>query len=132
MEIEIESRRENKLLEREEIRCIAVYEGTTPTRKKVKETLKNSLGVGGYIVIQEIRPFFGTQRARIYAKVYPSEEVARKVERAYVLKRAQSGKKEEKKEKAPEAEEKKEEKKEKAPEAEEKKEEKTEEGGEQE
>lgn len=103
MEIDIESRRENKLLEREEIRCIAVYEGATPTRKKVKETLKNSLGVSGYIVVQEIRPFFGMQKARIYAKVYPSEEVARRVERAYVLKRDQSGGKKGKEE-APEPE----------------------------
>ncbi|HDN95505.1 MAG: 30S ribosomal protein S24e [Thermoplasmata archaeon] len=93
MEIEVEKRRENKLLEREEIECIVKYEGATPPRKKIKEELKNALGLSGYIVIHKIEPFFGMMQARVYAKVYPSEEIARKIEEDYILKREAGGKK---------------------------------------
>ena len=37
MEIEIETRKENKLLEREEIHFRVKYEGATPSRKKIRE-----------------------------------------------------------------------------------------------
>ncbi|HHF55693.1 MAG TPA: 30S ribosomal protein S24e [Thermoplasmatales archaeon] len=87
MEIEVENRRENKLLEREEIEFIVKYEGATPPRHKIKEALKNHLNLSGYIVIHKIQPFFGMMQARVYAKVYPSEAVARQVEEEYILKR---------------------------------------------
>ncbi len=87
MEIEVENRRENKLLEREEIEFIVKYEGATPPRHKIKEALKNHLNLKGYIVIHKIQPFFGMMQARVYAKVYPSEAIARKVEEEYVLRR---------------------------------------------
>jgi len=113
MEVVVDRRRENKLLEREEIHCRVKYDGSTPARKKVKDALKSQLGVSGYIVIQKIEPLFGMKEAKVYAKIYPNEEVARKIESRYVFKRG-GGKgevKEEKKEAAP-AEEKEEEKKE--------------------
>ena len=94
MEIEVIERRENKLLEREEIKCIIKYDGATPTRKEVKEAIKSGLGIGGYIVIQHIKPMFGIRQARVYAKVYPSENVARKIEPDYIFAR-ESKKKEE-------------------------------------
>lgn len=87
MEIEIESRKENKLLGREEIHCIIKYDGATPTRKKVKEALKNQFGLQGFILIQYIKPMFGVKEAKVYAKVYSSEEEARKVENEYIIAR---------------------------------------------
>lgn len=87
MEIEVESRKENKLLEREEIHFVVKYEGATPTRSKIKEELKNSLGIGGFIVIHKIEPFFGMKQAKVYAKVYPDEKTAMKIEEDYLLKR---------------------------------------------
>lgn len=104
MEVEVVDRRENKLLEREEIHCIIKYDGPTPNRQKVKEELKKALGLNGFIVIHRIRPMFGMMQAKVYAKVYPSEAVARKIEEDYILKRETRGKsgKEETKEEAKE------------------------------
>ncbi len=128
MEIVVESRKENKLLEREEINCLIKYDGSTPARKKIKEALKNHLGMSGYIVIHKVESFFGMKQAKVYAKIYPSEEVARRIEHQYILRRGegkpQEGKQETKEEKKKEKEEevKEEEKEEEKPE--EKKEEK--------
>lgn len=94
MEINVESRRENILLEREEIRCSVTYESATPTRKQIKEALKNNLGVSGYIVIHEIQPFFGMKKATVYAKIYSSEAIARKIEEPYRLSRGETAKSE--------------------------------------
>jgi ribosomal protein S24E len=91
MEIEVESRRDNKLLQREEIRCTIQYDGATPTRKKVREALKGALGIGGHVVIHEIKPFFGIKRATVYAKVYSSESAARTIEEPHRLKRDMKG-----------------------------------------
>ena len=98
MEIEIESRRENKLLEREEIRFVVRYDGATPSRKKVKEHLHN-MGINGFIVVDEIKPLFGVREARGYAKVYPSEQKAREIEPDYVIRRNIGGKSEKEEEK---------------------------------
>lgn len=89
MEIVVESRKENKLLEREEINCLIKYDGSTPARKKIKEALKNQLGMSGYIVIHRVEPFFGMKQAKVYAKIYPSEEVARRIENQYILRRGE-------------------------------------------
>ena len=99
MEIEIEKRRENNLLEREEISAMVTYEGATPTRIKMKEELKKNLALGGFIVIGKIESFYGIKKTRVYAKVYPSEEIAKKIEETYILNRDQTGKKGEDKEK---------------------------------
>ena len=123
MEIVVDSRKENKLLEREEIHFRVKYDGSTPARRKIKDALKGHLGVGGYIVIQKIEPLFGMKEAKVYAKVYPSEAVARKIESDYVFKRGGSAKKEE----AAEAKEAKEEEKKEVKEEEKKEEEKEEE-----
>ena len=98
MEIEIESRRENKLLGREEIHFVIKYEGATPRRQKVKEELKKALGLKGFVLLQYIKPMFGLNQAKVYAKVYPSEEEARKIEEDYIIRRNIGGKKEEVKE----------------------------------
>ena len=106
MEIEIETRKENKLLEREEIHFRVKYEGATPSRKKIREQLKG-MGINGFIVIDYVKPLFGVREAKAYAKVYQSEQKARKVEPEYIIKRNIGGKeeKEEQKEKKEEKEE---------------------------
>ena len=98
MEIEIENRKENKLLGREEIYFRVKYEGATPSRKKIREQLKG-MGLNGFIVLDYVKPIFGVREAKAYAKVYPSEKKAREVEPDYIIKRNTGGgeKKEEEK-----------------------------------
>ena len=129
MEIVVDRRRENKLLEREEIHCRVKYDGSTPARKKIKEALKKHLGMDGYVVIQKVEPLFGMKEAKVYAKIYLSEAVAKRIESNYVFKRGESSKQEEVKEtKEKKAEEEKEEKEEKKEEEEAKEESKEDEG----
>ena len=91
MEIEIENRKENKLLEREEIYFKVKYDGATPSRKKIREQLKG-MGLNGFIVIDYVQPIFGVREAKAYAKVYPSEKKAREIEPDYIIKRNIGGK----------------------------------------
>ena len=91
MEIEIEQRRENKLLGREEIHFRVRYDGSTPSRKKVKENLKNALGLKGFIILQYVKPVFGSREAKGYAKIYESEKKARQIESSYITKRNAGG-----------------------------------------
>lgn len=98
MEIEIEERKENKLLNREEIKCILKYEGKTPERQKIREEIKNAIGKNGFVVLQYVRQKYGENKAKVYAKIYPSEADARKVEASYIIARNLGIKEEKKKE----------------------------------
>jgi len=86
MEIEIVSRKENKLLEREEVYFKIKYEGKTPSRKKVRDNLKNMVG-GKVVIIEYIKPAYGAPEADGYARVYQSEKKAREVEAEHIIER---------------------------------------------
>jgi small subunit ribosomal protein S24e len=87
MEIEILSKQENKLLNREEIRFVVRFEkGTTPVRDAVREELQRLLKVKeGVVVIDHMKTEFGRRQARGYAKLYPTLEDATRWERKHVL-----------------------------------------------
>lgn len=87
MEIEIISRRENKLLNREEVRFAVTFEeGTTPPRDTLREELRKTLKVKeGVIIIDHVKTEFGRPTARGYAKVYPSPDEAKRWERKHIL-----------------------------------------------
>jgi len=87
MEIEILSRRENKLLSRLEVRFQVRYEeGTTPSRPEMREGLTKELKLKKQVlVIDNVHSQFGKREARGYAKIYESVEEARRLERPHVL-----------------------------------------------
>ncbi len=89
MEIEILSRRENKLLSRLELRFQIRYEeGTTPSRPEIREGLTKELKLKKQVlVIDSVQSQFGKREARGYAKIYESVEEARRLERPHVLAR---------------------------------------------
>jgi len=126
MEIDFENRKENKILGREEIIFRVRYEGKTPSREKIREHLRNMLGKG-FVVIEYIKTLYGVPEARGYARVYESEEQAKKIEEEHIIERNFGKKKgKEVKETVKEEKEAKEEKKEKVEEEAETKEEKNE------
>jgi len=86
MEIEIVSRKENKVLEREEVYFKIRYEGKTPSRRKVRDNLKNMVG-GKVVIIEYIKPVYGAPEADGYARVYQSEKKAREVEAKHIIDR---------------------------------------------
>jgi len=86
MEIEIVSRKENKVLEREELYFKIKYEGKTPSRRKVRDNLKNMVG-GKVVIIEYIKPVYGISEADGYARIYQSENKAREVEAEHIIDR---------------------------------------------
>jgi len=86
MEIDFENRKENKILGREEIIFRVRYEGKTPSREKIREHLRNMLGKG-FVVVEYIKTLYGVPEARGYARVYESEEQAKKIEEEHIIER---------------------------------------------
>ncbi|MFO8133641.1 MAG: hypothetical protein R6U10_06925 [Thermoplasmatota archaeon] len=86
MEIEISSRKENKILDREEVAFALHFEGKTPTRKQVQQKLGDVIG-RNIIVVEYIKPMYGASQATGYARGYTSAKQARAVERQHILER---------------------------------------------
>ena len=100
MEIEIQSKKNNLLLNRIEVHFIVSHDKEgTPRRENVREGLAGKLNVGkDTIVVDHMRSSFGTQRTVGYAKVYTSPEKLKTSERTYILARHGLAEKKQKKE----------------------------------
>jgi small subunit ribosomal protein S24e len=106
MEIKIDSKRNNSLLNRTEIYFTVKHEGEgTPNREIIRSELSDILNVKKEnIVINTVHSSFGNQEITGYAKVYSSLKNIKNIERDYILKRnkiIESKDKDEKKEKKP-------------------------------
>ena len=127
MEVEIISKKDNKLLERKEINAVLTFEAATPSRKEIREAVGTKLGLNPELtVLNSVVNEFGSKRIRVLAHSYADMKKLMDTEPEYVRKRDGIGaeeKKEEKKEEKPK-EEKKEEKPKEEPKKDEKKEEK--------
>jgi small subunit ribosomal protein S24e len=116
MEIEIQSKTDNLLLGRTEVRFVILHEGEgTPKRELVRSELAEKLSAKKEaVMIDSMHSSFGARKTIGYAKIYKSIEEAKAGEADPILKRNGLGtKKKPKKEKAKEGEEKKEAPKEK-------------------
>lgn len=89
MDIEIEDERENKLLDRTEVRFVVFHGGEpTPTREEVRSALAATLDTGkDQLILHRVSSDFGRGRSKGYAKLYASKEDAIERERRYVLAR---------------------------------------------
>jgi len=116
MEIEIQSKNDNLLLGRTEIRFVILHEGEgTPKRELVRSELAEKLNAKKEtVMVNRMHSFFGSRKTVGYAKIYKSIEDAKKGEADPILKRNGLGtKKKPKKEAGKEGEAKKEAPKEK-------------------
>ncbi len=110
MEIEIDSKRNNPLLNRTEIYFTVKHTGEgTPNREIIRSELADKLNVKKEnIVVSNVQSGFGIQEISCYAKIYSSLAKTKDIEQDYILKRNKliEGEKPEKKveEKPPEAE----------------------------
>jgi small subunit ribosomal protein S24e len=121
MEIEIQSKTDNLLLGRTEVRFVILHEGEgTPKRDLVRSELAEKLNAKKEtIMVDFMRSSFGARKTVGYAKIYKSIEDAKAGEADPILKRNGLGtKKKPKKEATKEGEEKKETPKEKPQKAE--------------
>jgi small subunit ribosomal protein S24e len=89
MEIEIESKKNNPLLNRTEVHFVISHIGeSTPRREIIRGELAGKLGVGKEnIIIDHMNSDFGIQKTKGYAKIYSSAEKTKAEERNYLLKR---------------------------------------------
>ncbi len=89
MELEIQNKRENPLLNRIEVQFIVSHPNSpTPKRENVREELSKTMKVQkDRIVVDNMKSSFGVHDTKGYAKIYPSKEDAMKVEREHLLKR---------------------------------------------
>jgi len=106
LEVEVTSRRENPLLERTEVHFIISHDGErTPKRDVIREEIATLLNVKKErVVVDNVKPEFGWNKAKGYAKIYSSKKKAQEFEREHILKRnhlLEETKKKEKKEKKP-------------------------------
>jgi small subunit ribosomal protein S24e len=87
MEIEIESKRNNPLLNRTEIYFTVKHEGEgTPNREIIKSELAEKLNVKKEsIIVSSLNSGFGIQQISGYAKVYTSDKKTRDYEPDYIL-----------------------------------------------
>lgn len=91
MEIDILDKKENKTLDRDEIKFNCIYEGeATPKILDVKSKLVALLDTKKeLIVIDSIQPHFGETKAAGYAKVYGSEESLKDIETEHIISKNQ-------------------------------------------
>ncbi|KYK21312.1 hypothetical protein AYK25_08350 [Thermoplasmatales archaeon SM1-50] len=121
MEIEIQSKVDNLLLGRIEIRFIVLHEGEgTPKRELIRSEIAEKLNAKKEaIIVDSMHSSFGSRKTIGYAKIYKSIEDAKAGEVDFILKRnGLVTKKKQKKEASKESEEKKETPKEKPQKAE--------------
>jgi small subunit ribosomal protein S24e len=89
MEIEIDSKRNNPLLNRTEIYFTIKHEGEgTPNRELIRSELADKLNVKKEnIIVNTVDSSFGKQEISGYAKVYSSIPKAKDIENDHILKR---------------------------------------------
>jgi small subunit ribosomal protein S24e len=84
MKIEILEDKENKLLNRREIRFRVNHDAGTPSRKEVRDAL-SALLHSEFLIIDWMKTEFGRRELLGYAKVYPSKDEAKRIERRHIL-----------------------------------------------
>jgi small subunit ribosomal protein S24e len=97
MEINVNEKIENRLLNRTEIHFDCSYQGkATPTVLDVKNRLVATLNVDkNLFVVHNLKPSYGEGKAIGYAKLYDSEESLAKIERDHVVEKNTEAAKEE-------------------------------------
>lgn len=100
MEIEIVSKKENKLLERIEINGLIKYESNVPTRNDVRSHLAKLFECDeDLVIVKKIEPKYGLHEAKLEANIYKDSSLIKKLENLKKKSiKAQVEKKEEKKE----------------------------------
>jgi ribosomal protein S24E len=100
MDIQILADEKKPLFKRRELAGKIGYECKTPARLEIRKELAKKLNVKEELVIvQRVKPDYGTQSAKLEARVYDDEKAMKELEYNYMLVRHGMGeKKEEKKE----------------------------------
>ncbi len=100
LDIEITSKNDNKLLDRQEINVRVGFSAQTPNRKEIREGIGGKLAADpANVVLREVVNEFGQKQIRVLAHVYNDVEKLKKNEPYYILVRDGLAQKKEKKKK---------------------------------
>jgi len=103
MELEIRKEKETPLLSRKRVTAWASYQGSTPSRVKLRSEMAKELKVKPELVIlRHIYTRYGEQRCKIIAHVYKDEKTMVQLEGEQLVKKHQAPEKPAKEEKAEE------------------------------
>lgn len=104
MDVEVLSKKENKLLGRTEIECAVRFDGTMPNRKEIKEAVCTKLGFNPEnSAIRKIDVRFALKKVKVFVHAYPSKDGLMKTEPLYILVREGLAEKKKKEKKAKKA-----------------------------
>lgn len=96
MDIEITNDKRNDLLARREVQFVIKYEGATPSRMQIIGKLCALLNVKEHqVTLDTLSSSFGKTEIAGSARIYESEEIRNKTERAHFAQRGMPKKKEE-------------------------------------
>jgi ribosomal protein S24E len=88
MKLEIIEKKENKLLDRFEIKFCIHESNLAPKRSEVRNQIATKLGIkADGVILNWLRTRYGERATYGYAKIYKSLEAASKVEPDYLIKR---------------------------------------------
>ena len=86
MEIEIIKDSKNVLLGRRELKFRVSHEGATPKRAEVRGRLVALFNASNEVLLLEsLKPVYGSEQAMGYAKIYDSSERLNEVERDHII-----------------------------------------------
>ncbi len=107
MDIELRNRKENPLMEREEIEFEVEHRNSpTPSRSEVMEELASELDVSeDLIIIEKLATLHGKQTASGIARIYEAEERLKELEPGFLSERTEKSKEKAKEAEEPEEEE---------------------------
>lgn len=87
MDIEVTSRKENKLLSRTELELSVKHPNApTPKRDEVRDLISKSLGFSkDGLVVASMKSSFGNNETYVFAKAYSSKDAVAKWENKHIL-----------------------------------------------
>jgi len=92
MEVEVISATDNKLLDRKEINAVVRFEGATPTRADIRQSVATKIGLNpDMMVLNSVVNEFGKKEVRIIAHAYNDMKKLKEVEPEYIRKRDNVG-----------------------------------------
>ncbi len=86
IDVEIQSKNDNKLLDRLEVKAVLGFNAQTPNRKEIRAAIGGKIAANpDNIALREIINEFGSKQIKVVAHVYQNQEQMKKNEPSYIL-----------------------------------------------
>lgn len=90
VEVKINKKTINTLMDRDEVECVVNFEQGTPKVDEIKAAIAKALAASeSMLVINRLVPRFGAKQAKVLVSVYKSQEAMKKSVKAKKAKKAE-------------------------------------------